>query len=151
MTETLGNWYSSESTRRELSNEYQFDRVKMIFKKSLHLCALDDISLSIGELIVCYMLCFPPHHIPALHCSYPARFITVPDPRGTTGMEGLILCYMPCFPPHHIPALHCSYPARFITVPDPRSTHGPTGDAASPAKLGSTLSEKCAIPSGPLG
>ena len=33
MTETLANGYSSESTRQELSNEYQHDRVSMIFKK----------------------------------------------------------------------------------------------------------------------
>ena len=33
MTETLANGYSSESTQRELSNEYQHDRVWMIFKK----------------------------------------------------------------------------------------------------------------------
>ena len=32
MTETLANGYSSESTQRELSNEYQHDRVLMIFK-----------------------------------------------------------------------------------------------------------------------
>ena len=32
MTETLANGYSSESTPRELSNEYQHDRVSMIFK-----------------------------------------------------------------------------------------------------------------------
>ena len=32
MTETLANGYSSESTQRELSNEYQHDRVKMFFK-----------------------------------------------------------------------------------------------------------------------
>ena len=32
MIETLANAYSSESTQRELSNEYQHDRVKMIFK-----------------------------------------------------------------------------------------------------------------------
>ena len=31
MTETLANGYSSESTQRELPNEYQHDRVKMIF------------------------------------------------------------------------------------------------------------------------
>ena len=31
MTETLANGYSSESTQRELSNEYQHHRVKMIF------------------------------------------------------------------------------------------------------------------------
>ena len=32
MTQTLVNGYTFESTRRELSNEYQYDRVKMIFK-----------------------------------------------------------------------------------------------------------------------
>ena len=32
MTKTLANWYSSESTRWELSNEYQHDRVSMVFK-----------------------------------------------------------------------------------------------------------------------
>ena len=32
MTETLANGYSSESTQRGLSNEYQHDRVKMVFK-----------------------------------------------------------------------------------------------------------------------
>ena len=37
MTETLANGYSSESTHRELSNEYQHDRVEMIFK---NLCVL---------------------------------------------------------------------------------------------------------------
>ena len=37
MTETLANEYSSDMTQQELSNEYQHDRVKMIFKK---LCVL---------------------------------------------------------------------------------------------------------------
>ena len=32
MTETLANGYSSESTQRELSNEYQHDMVRMVFK-----------------------------------------------------------------------------------------------------------------------
>ena len=32
MTETLAHGYSSESTRREYSNKYQNDRVKMVFK-----------------------------------------------------------------------------------------------------------------------
>ena len=31
MTETMANGYSSESTQRELSNEYQHDRVYMLF------------------------------------------------------------------------------------------------------------------------
>ena len=37
MIETLAHEYSSESTQRELSNEYQHDRVKMVFK---NLCIL---------------------------------------------------------------------------------------------------------------
>ena len=32
MTETLANGYSYESTRGELSKEYQHDRVSMVFK-----------------------------------------------------------------------------------------------------------------------
>ena len=32
MTETLANGYSSESTHRELSNEYQHDWVSMVFR-----------------------------------------------------------------------------------------------------------------------
>ena len=37
MTETLANGYSYESTQRELSNEYQHDRVQMLFE---NLCVL---------------------------------------------------------------------------------------------------------------
>ena len=37
MTETLANGYSYESTRQELSNEYQHDRVSMVFE---HICIL---------------------------------------------------------------------------------------------------------------
>ena len=48
MTETLANGYSSESTQRELSNEYLHDRVKMFFQNSLH--PLDECSLSIGRV-----------------------------------------------------------------------------------------------------
>ena len=43
MTETLAYGYSSESTQRELSNEYQFDRV-------LRPCALNESSPSIGRV-----------------------------------------------------------------------------------------------------
>ena len=32
MTETVAHEYSSERTQRELSNEYQHDRVEMVFK-----------------------------------------------------------------------------------------------------------------------
>ena len=37
MIETLANGYSSESTQRELSDEYQHDRVSMVIK---NLCFL---------------------------------------------------------------------------------------------------------------
>ena len=37
MTETLACGYSSKGTQRELSNEYQHDRVKMVF---INLCIL---------------------------------------------------------------------------------------------------------------
>ena len=37
MTETLANGYSSERSQQELSNEYQHDRVLMVFK---NLCVL---------------------------------------------------------------------------------------------------------------
>ena len=37
MTETLAHGHSFESTQQELSNEYQHDRVKMVFKS---LCVL---------------------------------------------------------------------------------------------------------------
>ena len=33
MNETLANGYSSESAQQELSNEYQLDRVLMVFTK----------------------------------------------------------------------------------------------------------------------
>ena len=44
---TLAHGYSSESIQRELSNEYQNDRVSMVFKTTLCTCALDESSLSI--------------------------------------------------------------------------------------------------------
>ena len=47
MIATLANGYSSESAQRELSNEYQHDRVSMLFK---NLCAFDENSLSIGRV-----------------------------------------------------------------------------------------------------
>ena len=47
ITETLPNGYSSESTQRELSNEYQHDMVKMFFKDFCVFCALSECALSI--------------------------------------------------------------------------------------------------------
>ena len=46
----MENGYLSESTQRELSNEYQHDMVWMVFKKSLHSGALNQSSLSIGKV-----------------------------------------------------------------------------------------------------
>ena len=48
MTETLAPGYSSDSTHWELSNECQHD-CSNVFQKSLHPCALDESSLSIGR------------------------------------------------------------------------------------------------------
>ena len=50
MTEILAYGYSSENTQRELSNEYQDDRVFQSQKHSLFLCALDESSHSIGRV-----------------------------------------------------------------------------------------------------
>ena len=47
MTETLAYGYSSESTQRALSSEYQGSDD---FQKSLHLCAIDKSSLNIGRV-----------------------------------------------------------------------------------------------------
>ena len=53
MTETLTNGYSSESTHQELSNEYQHDRVSMIFKKICILILLLD-PRSLVDQASCY-------------------------------------------------------------------------------------------------
>ena len=47
MTVTLTNGYSSESPQRELLNEYQHDRVTMVFE---YIFAFDESSLSIGKV-----------------------------------------------------------------------------------------------------
>ena len=51
MTETLANGYSSESTQRELFNEYEHDGSDD-FQKSLHPCAYGESSLSIRRVKV---------------------------------------------------------------------------------------------------
>ena len=51
MIKTLAYGYSSESTQRVLSNEYQHDRVsKDGFQKSLRACDLDVSRLSNGRV-----------------------------------------------------------------------------------------------------
>ena len=50
MTETLAYGYSSESSRRELSNEYQHKQGLGGFQTFLHHFASDESSLSIGRV-----------------------------------------------------------------------------------------------------
>ena len=64
MTETLANGYSYESTQRELSNEYQHDRVWMVFKDICVLVlemkvasALEGLKLLHSWLILSLYLC----------------------------------------------------------------------------------------------
>ena len=56
MTETLANGYSSESTTRELSNEYQHDRVVMIFKDVCVLLLLTNVGSALEGLTLSYSL-----------------------------------------------------------------------------------------------
>ena len=56
MTETLANGYSFESTQRELSNEYQHDRVTMIFKNLCILVIWIKVALALEGLIYCRSL-----------------------------------------------------------------------------------------------
>ena len=46
MTETMENWYSFDGTQREPPNEYQHDRVKMIFIIFCFFVQLDKSNLS---------------------------------------------------------------------------------------------------------
>ena len=50
MTETLAHGYTSESTQRELSNEYQHDRVTMFFKNLCVVVLWTKVSLALGGL-----------------------------------------------------------------------------------------------------
>ena len=50
MTETLAYGYSSESTQRELSNEYQPDRVQMVLKKHFVLVLLTKVASALEGL-----------------------------------------------------------------------------------------------------
>ena len=50
MTETLAHGYSSESTQRELSNEYQHDRVLIVFKKICVLVLLTKLASALEGL-----------------------------------------------------------------------------------------------------
>ena len=61
MTETLANGYSYESAQRELSNEYQHDRIQMVFI-FFSSYALDESSLSIGRVKTLLCQTLQHHH-----------------------------------------------------------------------------------------
>ena len=50
MSGTLAYGYSFESTQRELSNEYQHDRVSMLFKNICVLVHWTEVVLALGGL-----------------------------------------------------------------------------------------------------
>ena len=50
MTETLSHGYSSESTQRRVSNEYQHDRVSMVFKNLCDLVYWTKVALALEGL-----------------------------------------------------------------------------------------------------
>ena len=56
MTETLAHGYPSESTKRDLPDIYQHDRIWKVFK-DICSCALDESSLSIGRIRRCLREC----------------------------------------------------------------------------------------------
>ena len=49
MTETLAHGYSPESAQQELSNEYQHDRVLMVFKDICILVLWTNVALTLEE------------------------------------------------------------------------------------------------------
>ena len=53
ITQTLANGYSSESTRQELSNEYQDDRVSMVFQESCILVLWTKVVSALEGLNMC--------------------------------------------------------------------------------------------------
>ena len=55
ITETLANGYSSESSWRELSNEYQDDRVSMIFQESCILVLWTKVVSALEGLILYFI------------------------------------------------------------------------------------------------
>ena len=68
MIETLAHGYSSGSTVRELSNEYQHDWVLKGFEKSLRPCALMKVASALEGLIYAVRCYFG--HLIAFHCGH---------------------------------------------------------------------------------
>ena len=54
MTETLANGYSSKSTQRELSNEYQYGRVQMFFQNIYVIVHGMEVALALEGLNTSY-------------------------------------------------------------------------------------------------
>ena len=59
MTETLANGYSSETTERELSNEYQHDRVQKFFKNLCFLVIWTKVASALEGLTIWTLPSFP--------------------------------------------------------------------------------------------
>ena len=61
MTETQAHWYSFDSTQRELSNEYQHDRVWMVFKNICIVVQWRKVASALEGLIFRYATTHHPH------------------------------------------------------------------------------------------
>ena len=61
MTETISRGYSSENTQQELSNEYQQDRVEMVFKNIYVLVLWTKVASALEGLIFRYVLLIVPY------------------------------------------------------------------------------------------
>ena len=73
MTETLAYGYSSESTQRELSNEYPHDRVKMVFKNLciiVHYCTFPPVGFVTTSLHLTLGNRYPVHSSSRGHISH---------------------------------------------------------------------------------
>ena len=66
MTETLANGYSSESTQRELSNEYQHGRVLMVFKNVCFLVIWTKVALALYGLRSYTQVVVVPYYISSI-------------------------------------------------------------------------------------
>ena len=64
-TEILANGFSSESTQRKLSNEYQHDRVKMVFKVPCLLVIWINVGSALEGLLFTYFALFL-RHVPTI-------------------------------------------------------------------------------------
>ena len=58
ITETLANGYSSESTRGELSNEYQHDKVWMVFKNLCVVVLWTKVASALEGLMSYLLVCY---------------------------------------------------------------------------------------------